>query len=167
MMLSMSKTSIFALNTVIFTLALIQILRSRIEHHPRVHPTEIVGLVFACIVHTVGLVFFALGLPRPTAGRALVIAASVFNATVLLELLIGGSNVALYSYLVNALWLAEIAMVGYTFVYGEAAAEVTGTDERRPLLEDLQGMEGQLDQIEKRIAELRALARQQADESSP
>jgi hypothetical protein len=34
-------------------------------------------------------------------------------------------------------------------------------------LEDLQGMEGQLDQIEKRIAELRALARQQVDESSP
>lgn len=166
MMLSMSKTSIFALNTVIFTLALIQILRSRIEHHARVHPTEIVGLVFACIVHTVGLVFFALGLPRPTAGRALVIAASVFNVTVLLELLIGGSNVALYSYLVNALWLAEIAMVAYTFVYGEAA-ESTGTAERRPLLEDLQGMEGQLDQIEKRIAELRALARQQADESSP
>jgi hypothetical protein len=166
MMLSMSKTSIFALNTVIFTLALIQILRSRIEHHPRVHPTEIVGLVFAFIVHTVGLVFFALGLPRPTAGRALVIAASVFNATVLLELLIGGSNVALYSYLVNALWLAEIAMVGYTFVYGEAV-EVTGSAERRPLLEDLQGMESQLDQIEKRIAELRALARQQADESSP
>lgn len=73
---------------------------------------------------------------------------------------------ALYSYLVNALWLAEIAMVGYTFVYGEAA-EVAGTAERRPLLEDLQGMEAQLDQIEKRIAELRALARQQADESSP
>ena len=166
MMLSMSKTSIFALNAVIFTLALIKILRSRIEHHPRVHPTEIVGLIFACIIHTVGLVFFALGLPRPTAGRALVIAASVFNATVLLELLIGGSNVALYSYLVNALWLAEIAMVGYTFVYGEAV-EATATAERRPLLEDLQGMEGQLDQIEKRIAELRALARQQVDESSP
>jgi len=166
MMLSMSKTSIFALNAVVFTLALIQILRSRIEHHPRVHPTEIVGLIFACIIHTVGLVFFALGLPRPTAGRALVIAASVFNATVLLELLIGGSNVALYSYLVNALWLAEIAMVGYTFVYGEAV-EATNTAERRPLLEDLQGMESQLDQIEKRIAELRALARQHVDESSP
>jgi TolA-binding protein len=57
-------------------------------------------------------------------------------------------------------------MVGYTFVYGEAV-EVTGSAERRPLLEDLQGMESQLDQIEKRIAELRALARQQADESSP
>ncbi|GAB7328047.1 hypothetical protein MBLNU13_g00093t1 [Cladosporium sp. NU13] len=166
MMLSMSKTSIFALNTVVFTLALIQILRSRIEHHPRVHPTEIVGLIFACIIHTVGLVFFALGLPRPTAGRALVIAASVFNVTVLLELLIGGSNVALYSYLVNALWLAEIAMVGYTFVYGEAV-EATGTAERKPLLEDLQGMQSQLDEIEKRIAELRALARQQVDESSP
>jgi hypothetical protein len=166
MMLSMSKTSIFALNTIVFTLALIQILRSRIEHHPRVHPTEIVGLVFACIFHTAGLVFFTLGLPRPTAGRALVIAASVFNATVLLELLVGGSKVALYSYLVNALWLAEIAMVAYTFVYGEVVV-ATGTAERRPLLEDLHGMEGQLDQIEKRIAELRALARQQADESSP
>jgi hypothetical protein len=57
-------------------------------------------------------------------------------------------------------------MVGFTLVYGQVA-EQTGIAERRPLLEDLQGMEGQLDQIEKRIAELRALARQQADESSP
>jgi hypothetical protein len=166
MMLSFSKTSIFALNTIIFTGALIQILRSRIEHHPRVHPTEIVGLVFACIAHLVGLVFFILGLPRATAGRTLVVAASVLNFTVLLQLLIGGAKVALYSYLVNALWLAEIAMVGFTLVYGQVAEE-TGIAERRPLLEDLQGMEGQLDQIEKRIAELRALARQQVDESSP
>jgi hypothetical protein len=34
-------------------------------------------------------------------------------------------------------------------------------------LEDVQGLEGQLDQIEKRIAELRAAARQQVEESSP
>ena len=33
-------------------------------------------------------------------------------------------------------------------------------------VEDVQGLEGQLDQIEKRIAELRAAARQQVEESS-
>ena len=165
-MLSMSKTSIFALNAIIFTGILIQILRSRIEYHPKVYPTEVIGLVFACIIHAVGLVFFQIGLPRPTAARSLVVAVCVLNATLLLQLLVRGSKGALYSYLANALWLAEIAMVGYTLVYGEAV-ELTGTAERRPLLEDLQGMEGQLAQIEKRIAELRALARQQIDESSP
>jgi hypothetical protein len=164
-MLSLTKTSIFALNTLVFTAFLVQILRSRIEHHPRVHPTEVVGLVFSCIAHLVGLVFFQLGLQRPTAGRSLVVAATVLNAAVLLQLLIGGWKVALYSYLVNALWLAEIAMVGYTLVYGEAAKD-SASAERRPLLEDVQGLEGQLDQIEKRIAELRAAARQQVEESS-
>ena len=166
MKLSMSKTSIFALNAIVFTGALIQILRSRLETHPRIHATEVVGLVFACIIHAVGLVFFQLGLPRPIAGRSLVVAACVLNATLLLQLLVRGSTVALYSYLVNALWLAEIAMVIFALVYGEVMTE-SGSAERRPLLEDLQSMEGQLDTIEKRIAELRALARQQRNESSP
>lgn len=161
----MSKTSIFALNAIIFTGVLIQILRSRIEYHPKVHPTEVVGLVFACIIHAVGLVFFQIGLPRPTAARSLVVAVCVLNATLLLQLLVRGSKGALYSYLANALWLAEIVMVGFTIVYGEVVKEL-GSSERRPLLEDLQSMEGQLDQIEKRIAELRAQAREQRDAPS-
>lgn len=56
-------------------------------------------------------------------------------------------------------------MVGFTLVDGEVVTE-SGSAERRPLLEGLQGVEGQLDEIEKKIAELRARTRQQRDEAS-
>lgn len=56
-------------------------------------------------------------------------------------------------------------MVGFTLMDGEVVTE-SGSAERRPLLEDLQGLESQLDEIEKRIAELRARTRQQRNQAS-
>lgn len=155
-MKTFSKLSVLAINVIVFTGALIFALRSRVRTDGKTHPDVLVGLIFSSVFHVAG--WLPILIDDVAGIGALVVSASVLNASVLLQMLIGGMNGYLPSYFFRGACLAEIAALAYVVVYGGTSRPLP---ERKPLYAELQGVESELERVEKRLASIKSLMKQQ------
>lgn len=157
-----SNLTIFALNLIVLTGALVFTLRSRLTRNAG--PDIIIPLVFSSIFHALGWFITLLELDTPRAGRSLVVAASVLNASVLLQLIFGGSGGPIWSYLFKGGCLAEVMVIAYLVLCGEPTHTVGPV--RKPVHQGLQDVERELERIEKRLIKLKGLANGKPAEKS-
>lgn len=155
-MRTFSKLSILAINVVVFTGALIFALRSRVRTDGKTHPDILVGLIFSSVAHAAG--WLPILIDDIAGIGALVTGASVLNASVLLQMLVGGLNGHLPSYFFQGACLAEIVALAYVVVYGGTSRPLAA---RKPLYMELQGVESELERVEKRLASIKGLMKQQ------
>lgn len=155
-MKTFSKLSILAMNVVVFTGALIFALRSRVRTDGKTHPDVVVGLIFSSAAHAAG--WLPILIDDVAGIGALVVGASVLNASVLLQMGFGGMNGYLPSYFFQGACVAEIAALTYVVIYGGTSRPLPP---RNPLYVELQGVERELKRVEERLASIKGLMKQE------
>lgn len=168
-MATMSTLSIVGLNILIFYGILTQIILSRAGFgSPDYDIGAVTGtLVPGVFVTVLGLMLIFSPLSWHTVGRAWIIAGSTINCGVLVQLLFRypQSGIELFRLVFYSFMLGEFAAVVFALVWGELQPEATPV-KRKPL-DDLKGVEAQLEAIEKKIMHLRSMMKGETKDDNP